>query len=287
MTYIDKQLIKFKSLIEGAIEENGVDGKNDMIKSSRPINLIHDAVKKALIDQKVEHSLICPGLGKRNPEIKIAGYIKQKNQDVCVVPRNIETTESTIDWKPLSYLKSKDEYGYEYSSQILVINVRSQLSSLGKNFDTLFERTIAEAQNLHIRYPKMVLGEVYLIPVYEYDNKKAKKNKIAFKNKPVKLEKYISFFHAINGRILSEKEGVEGELENTKNAYLYERCALLIVDFNRKKPKLYKNSAELKADGLISDEFPIEYADLGFDSFAEDIIKIYGERFEKSNIVNS
>ena len=157
---------------------------------------------------------------------------------------------------------------------------------MAKNFDTLFERTIAEAQNLHVRYPNMVLGEVYLIPVYEYDDKAAKEKKIGFKKKQVKLEKYISFFSAINGRTLSTKIGLEGELENTKNAYLYERCALLIVDFSKKNPKLYTSSSELKKDGLISDDFPIEYAELGFESFAKDIINVYTERFDMNNIIN-
>ncbi len=286
MSYIDKQLKKFKNLIDQAILKDGTEGKNKMIRSSRPINLIHDAVKKELIKQKVEPTLICPRLGECGPEIRVAGHIKKKDQDVCVMPRNIEKEEVRIDWGPLAYLSDEDEYGYKYSNNILVINVRSQISSLAKNFDTLFERTIAEAQNLHVRYPDMVLGEVYLIPAYEYDDKVAKEKKIGFKKKQVKLEKYISFFSAINGRTLSTKEGLEGELENIQNAYLYERCALLIVDFRKKQPKLYTSSAELKRDGLISDKFPIEYADLGFESFAKDIVAVYTERFDKHNIIN-
>lgn len=286
MSYIDKQLKEFRNLIEQAILKDGAEGKNKMIKSSKPINLIHDAVKKELIRQKVDPTLICPRLGETKPEIKVAGHIKQKDQDVCVKPRNIREQEALIDWGPLAYLDNKDEYGYEYSNNMLIINVRSQISSLAKNFDTLFERTIAESQNLHIRYPNMVLGEVYLVPAYEYDDKMAKEKKIGFKKKHVNLEKYISFYSAINGRTLSEKEGVEGELENTRNAYLYERCALLIVDFSKKKPKLYMSSEELRKDGLISDTFPIEYAELGFKTFARDIVAIYSDRFNKCNIIN-
>ena len=44
------------------------------------------------------------------------------------------------------------------------------MSSLAKNADTLFERIFAKSLNLHMRYPNIVLGEVYLIPVYEYDD---------------------------------------------------------------------------------------------------------------------
>lgn len=285
MAYIEDKLKEFKKLIEDAIVKGGADEKNKVIKSSKPINLIHDAVKYELIKQGVDPDLISPKLGESAKEIKIAGHVKQKKQDVCVEPRSLKKEKKVIDWGPLSGLKAKDEYGYEYSKQIMVINVRSQSSSLAKNFDTLFERTMAEAQNLHVRYPEMVLGEVYLIPVYAYDNEKAKTKTIGFEEKNANLEKYISFFSEINGRTLSKKTGVRGELENTKNAYLYEKCALLIVDFSKKTPKLYKNSAELKKDKLISDTFSIEYATIGFESFAKDMVEIYCERFDKDNIL--
>ena len=69
-----------------------------------------------------------------------------------------------------------------------------------------------------------------------------------------------------------------------EESYLYERCALLIVDFNNPVPKLYKNSQELKEDGLISEAFPIEYSTLAFDTFAKDILKIYSERHDINNL---
>ena len=45
MENITKQLLLFKQMIEYAIITNGTKGKNDLIRSSEPINLIHDAVK--------------------------------------------------------------------------------------------------------------------------------------------------------------------------------------------------------------------------------------------------
>ena len=146
------------------------------------------------------------------------------------------------------------------------------MSSLAKNSDTLFERTFAEAMNLHMRYPNVVLGEVYLIPVYEYDETEVSKNRIGFKTNKTDVEKYISFFNSINNRC-----------KNDDN-YKYERCTLLVVDFKPKQPRLYRNSDELKRDGIISDNFGIEYATLGFDTFVEEIIDIYAERYRVSNI---
>lgn len=55
MAYIDDQLVEFKMMIEEAIIAEGAEGKNKIIKSSKPINLIHDAVKKSLIDARVDH----------------------------------------------------------------------------------------------------------------------------------------------------------------------------------------------------------------------------------------
>lgn len=272
MEFIDEQLIEFKQMIEKAIIENGEDGKTSVIRSSDLINLIHDAVKFELIKQGINREKIFPPLKKKSPEIKLAGFLKQKNQDVCVLPTNMERKPIIINWGPLAFENKTDQYGYEFSNNALVINVRSQMSSLAKNTDTLFERTFAEADNLHMRYNEMVLGEVYLIPTHEYDDNLVKNNIVGFKTNHTNIEKYISFFNSINNRKLGEE------------SYLYERCALLIVDFNNKVPKLYKNSQELKEDRLISDDFPIEYSTLAFDTFAKDILKIYSERHNINNL---
>lgn len=272
MEYINEQLIIFKRMIEQAIIENGAKGKESIIRSSELINLIHDAVKFELIKNGVDKNKIFPPFNERKPEIKLAGFLKQKNQDVCVLPTDMEKKPIIINWGPLAFERKLDPYGYDFSTNSLVINVRSQMSSLAKNSDTLFERTFAEADNLHIRYNDIVLGEVYLIPTHEYDDNLVKEHIVSFKENSTNIEKYISFFNSINNRKLGEKN------------YSYERCALLIVDFNNKVPKLYKNSKELKEAGLISKDFEIEYSTLAFDNFASDILRIYEERHDINNL---
>lgn len=273
MEFIDEKLMIFKKMIEQAIIDNGVKGKESIIRSSELINLIHNAVKFELIKQGVNPDKIFPPFNKRNPEIKLAGFLKQKNQDVCVLPTNIDKEPVIINWGPLAFENKIDPYGYDFSANSLVINVRSQMSSLAKNSDTLFERTFAEAENLHKRYKDIVLGEVYLIPTHEYDDNLVKDNIVGFKANHTNIEKYISFFNEINNRSIEEE------------SYLYERCALLIVDFNKEVPKLYRNSQELKEDELISEDFPIEYSTLAFDTFAEDILDIYSTRHDISNLL--
>ncbi len=274
MENIDKQLHKFKHLIESSIVYDGTKGKESTIRSSYLINLIHDAVKYEFIKAGINPSNIFPHLGDTKPELKLAGQLKQKDQDVCIVPANIKKISTPISWGPLAYEKKTDNYGFEFTTNTLVINVRSQMSSLAKNTDTLFERTFAEAMNLHLRYPEIVLGEVFLIPVHEYDDDLVKRKKVGFKTRQTNIEKYISFFSSINNRAA---DGV---------SYAYERCALLIVDFNRKRPHLFRNSAELKKAGYIAKDFKIEYEDLNFQNFADDILKIYSERYCINNLKN-
>jgi len=272
MSYIDDQLLQFKTCIEDSIVRDGVKGKESAIRSKFLINLIHEAVKYEFIEKGINPDNIYPPFGATKPEIKMAGFLKQKDQDICIVPNKITKNSTTIDWGPLAFEKKHDPYGMDYSTNSLVINVRSQMSSLSKNSDTLFERTFAEAHNLHLRYPEIVLGEVYLIPLYEYDDNLVKENKVGFKSKQTNVEKYISFFNAINNR------------QSGGDSFAYERCALLIVDFDQPQPYLFKNSSELKDAGIISQDFGIEYATLNFQDFAADILEVYASRYNLDNL---
>lgn len=272
MSYIDQQLLKFKNTIENAIKKAGAEGKESVIKSSMLINLIHEAVKYEFIERGIDPKNVYPPYGDTKPELKLAGFLKQKDQDICIIPNGMRKVQTTIDWGPMAFECKQDSYGLEFSTNTLVINVRSQMSSLAKNADTLFERTFAESLNLHMRYPNIVLGEVYLIPVHEYDQKLVKKNIVGFKEKHTNIERYMSFFNAINNRMVGGDD------------YAYERCALLLVDFSKSQPYLFKNSAELKDRGLISPNFAIEYASLNFQDFADDILKIYSERYDINNL---
>ncbi|KKQ87341.1 MAG: hypothetical protein UT09_C0017G0028 [Parcubacteria group bacterium GW2011_GWF2_38_8] len=253
---IDKVLEKIKNDFDIAITtarfngkkyRNGHKAKEALIRSQRIINLIHEVIKKEFKKCGVSVQMIHPPIGSSKPEIKLKGFLKSKNQDVAIIPtKKVE--------------------------KILSVNIRSQLSSLSKNIDTLYERTFAEALNLHLSYPKQCLGEVYLIPTHEYDDKTMVKNKILFK-KVSKIGDYIKMFEAINNR-----------RSTNKDEYKYERVCLLIVDFRSKKPKLYSSIKELKKDGLVSENVKESLDNLNIKDFAKDMLKIYTERFGKSII---
>jgi hypothetical protein len=263
---IQKAIDNFKRLIETSIIENGVKGKEAMIRSSRPILNIHEAVKLELIEAGINEDLIFPPLNSRTPELKLAGSRKQKNQDVCVIS-NLDKREEILKEGLLQDVV--DEYGEKFTERTISINIRSQISSIQKNFDTLYERTTSEAINLHDRCPKMVLGEVYMIAVPEYDDRDIKNNKIVFKKlSQATVLKYIKSFQAINNR-----KGAE------KNFYKYEKVCLLIVDFSQTPAKIYNTNAELKEAGLISEDSTVDISELSWDSFISDLLNVYSTRF--------
>lgn len=269
-------LNNIKKSIEKAIRNDGTEGKNNLIRTQKPIKLLHDVVKSELIRNKVNPKLIIPPLGQSKGEYSLAGFFKKKDQDICVIPNNIKPKEEILDFEGILY-GLKDSFGYRFTEQILSINVRSQLSSSAKNFDTLYERTFAEALNLHLRCSKMVLGEFYMIAVNEYDSNFANKKQVKFKNiKGVSqhIEKYILSFNAVNNRKSLKTD-----------QYKYERVCLLIVDFSKSQPKIYSYDEQLKEDGLLSDNSKATLKNLNFESFIRDLLGIYTERFG-TNIFN-
>lgn len=252
----------FKDLIENAILFGGIKAKEAIIRSSRPINYIHDAVKSDLIRKGVPGERIHPPFGATSPELKLAGFIKQKHQDVCVSPDKYRPKPELMEE---GILKGElDDYGKVYTERTISINIRSQMSSLAKNFDTLYERTIAEAQNLHVRCQKMVLGEVYMIPVKEYDASVMDDKKVAFIDKIGAVEKYIKSFQAINGRPDYNKED-----------YKYERVCLLLVDFQQTPAKIYNTNKELYDDKLLDEKSEVSIENLSWGTFIDNILLEY------------
>ncbi len=173
-------LKEIKQSIETAIKTGGTEAKNNLIRTQKPIKLLHDVVKSELIRNKVNPELIKPALKQSSGELALSGFFKRKDQDVCVVQNGLMPIEEVLKTDGILY-GEKDEFGFDFTEKALSINVRSQLSSSAKNFDTLYERTFAEALNLHLRCPKMVLGEFYMIAVREYDSNEANNNEVKFR----------------------------------------------------------------------------------------------------------
>ena len=264
---INRSLTEVKKILELAIEEEGTVGKRNIIRTSQPIQVIHELVKEGLIEHGVKKDLIYPSLGSSLGEVGITGFIKKKNQDIVVIPEGVEQKAEYI-----SDLEVLDPYGKNFSERILSINVRSQLSSVAKNFDTIFERTFAESFNLHQRLNKIVLGEVFLLPIREFEDSYSDQKIVKYRDLGNRVEnqisKYVRYFNLINNR------------KNThEDFHKYERVALLLVDFSHNTPKLYSSKEELIDDGIVSESFSEDIESLNFNSFFKDILSVYYERF--------
>jgi len=130
MRLLSNKLKEMKIVYEYAIEK----GKyTSLIRSKSLISLLHQYVIEEL-KKRVEPSWVVT-------DKKVYGFPKTKEQDIIVQPLQNGTNVSV--------------------GPIMAVNVRSQLSSIDKNYDTLFERIFAEALNLHNRFPYLVLG--YLV----------------------------------------------------------------------------------------------------------------------------
>ena len=186
------------------------------------------------------------------------------------MPDNVKPITEKLSFEGILY-GQVDQFGQEWTEKTLSINVRSQLSNSAKNFDTLYERTFAEALNLHLRCPKMVLEELYMIAVNEYDSNASNNYEVAFRdirNVKKHIEKYILAFSAINNR------RVDYDLH-----YKYERACLLIVDFSSSMPKIYDTTEQLKADNLLPKDTVASMDNLGFSNFVSDLLTVYQNRF--------
>lgn len=239
MNSLTKILQRMKNTYENAIRKGEY---TQLIRSKKLIEMLHEFAVKEL-GKRITSQWIY----KDKP---LYGYPKTKTQDILI--QSPHDSRKNLSVGPL-----------------MCINVRSQLSSINKNYDTLFERLFAEALNLHNRFPYLVLGYIYLLPKTGYDNKAAKNNRVGFTER-YNMEKYISSFLSI-----ADRKGPEDIL------WKYERLCLLIVDFEKTPPSVMDNLQTFMNQGLIGKKFAsfFSFKTLSMRNFFDDLHKIMMERY--------
>lgn len=264
---ISKRVVSGSTTNKYGIEfANGQKAKESLIRSQKLIYELHEFTKNEFLAYGIDMKEIFPPINSGSPEVKLHGYFKPKTQDVCIVPNSLDNVSELVNWGAVIGTGSTSIYGKYKEERILSTNIRSQLSSVNKNIDTLFERMIAEALNLHLQYPSLVLGELYMIPVHEYDDSAMTNNTVAFKQAQTDIAKFINFFSFLN-RYDGKKE----------NAYKYNRAALVVVDFKQSIPKIYYSTDELKNDGLVPSDYHKELNELSPATYVYDLIRMYQE----------
>lgn len=248
---MDKQLLQtsinsFQSALFGSIETatyNGVkyaDGqkaKEALIRSQTLILNIHEAVKRSFSNTLKNNSKytwsVYPPIGESSPELKIFGKLKAKNQDLVYL--RTQPQRSRITDGPC--VGQIDPIGVEAIQRSIIIGIRSQMSSVDKNFDTLMERAFAETLNLRLRSPALTMGEVYILPIVEFDVKAMQTNQIKFLKSKVKLEKFVRIFESF-----TEREDLDIE-----NQFKYDSSALIPIDFNTSPPAVIFDADDLSS----------------------------------------
>jgi hypothetical protein len=270
-----KALREVKAVIEKAITTatyngktfpNGAQAKNAAIRSQKIILNLHEVVKGCLVDELNKQGLryisVHPPLGQSSPEMKMAGFIKAKDQDITVLfskPRAEIIPDGAL-------AGMQDEVGKNTSHKSIVIGVRSQMSSIDKNFDTLMERAFAETLNMRLRLPGLVMGEVYMLPIFEYDDSAMVENRVGFKKRPINAAKFINTFLAISNRLTATK---------SQDLHKYNRTALVFADFRKTPPVLFETLADLKNAGVVTNTYAASFDVLSPVNFCEPLVNAY------------
>ena len=212
----------------GKKSRNGQEAKNSAIRSSGPIQQVHSVIRDGIfreINARGLNPSVWPPMGQTKPELRITGLLKAKDQDVAITvePHQEEVVTTGVNAGLV------DPIGLRATDSALVIGVRSQMSSLAKNFDTLAERAFAETLNLRLRAPNITLGEVYLLPVQEFEDAALKNNTFGFKSSRINLDKFVRIFNAISG---------PRDLADPTNLYKYNSTALIVADFSPERVKV-------------------------------------------------
>lgn len=252
----------------------GLQAKEALIRSQKLILPIHEIVKQSLSQElqiRRRQFEIYPVIGNTSPELKVSGFIKAKKQDVVVLFDGDIPQREPISNGPL--IGETDEVGKYQSERSIVIGVRSQMSSVAKNFDTLMERAFAETLNLRLRLSELTMGEVYVLPIVEYDDVPMQNNHLAWKSRPINVAKFIKTFLAITHRTP----------DTLQDLYKYERSALVLVDFRPAQPRIYLTLDELKRDSLVPENFQGDFAKLSPNGFARDLLDMHAARFPAPN----
>jgi hypothetical protein len=166
-TLLQQSINKFQSDLFNAIKtksyngtsyQNGQKAKEALIRSQTLIFNVHESVKQSFYKTLTANTTytwsVHPPLNQTTPELKIYGKLKGKDQDIVYLRTPIKNT--VIEDGP--NIGQVDSVGIEATMRSIIIGVRSQMSSVDKNFDTLMERAFAETLNLRLRAPVITSG---------------------------------------------------------------------------------------------------------------------------------
>lgn len=136
------------------------------------------------------------------------------------------------------------------SGPLMMVGVRSQMSSVAKNALTYYEDIIGECISLQDRFPMAVIGYVYLMPVRPI--------KAGKEHETINHSRYSQLYDAITGRGGQAYKDIRG---------IFDQFAYMIVEFDANPPAL--------RDDLLS---PTINHDLKISTFVDRMISTFKSR---------
>lgn len=134
---------------------------------------------------------------------------------------------------------------------LMLIGVRSQMSSVGKNVLTYYEGIVGECISLQDRFPMSTIGYAYLHPLRPI--KEGKEREL------VDHPRYAKMYAAITGRSGQNYKNVRG---------VYDQFAYLVVDFDQVPPQI--------RDDIVQGSVP--NCDLQISTFVDRMIETFKGR---------
>lgn len=215
---------------EACISDPSRNPTYELIRTSDLIDRIHRYLTGELEDRGIDSSSIYM-------DRDLYGYPKSKSQDIIV--HNEDSNMIT---------------GPEMS-----INVRSQLSSIGKNMDTIQERIIAESTSIHGRFPRLPTGYVFMLPKRGYDSD-AKSDNVVERTEEYNLQKAIEIFSSIAGR---DSVGVGDQN--------YDAIWLILFDTDNNPPDIITDIRTLEDEDIVTEQFAEMYESADYDILDEEL----------------
>lgn len=134
---------------------------------------------------------------------------------------------------------------------LMMIGVRSQMSSIGKNALNYYEGIVGECISLQDRFPMSTIGYAYLMPL--------KPIMVGKESEFIDHGRYAKMYAAITGRSGQDYKNVRG---------IYDQFAYLVVDFGKIPPEV--------RDDVVSAAVPA--LDLRISTFVDRMVATFKER---------
>lgn len=196
------------------------EGIDAAVRSQRFIKRLHEELSGEL------NARLTPKAQRQGVEVRLEapvhGSFKDKNVDVSVV--------------------------HPVNGPLILIGVRSQMTSIGKNVLTYTQDIIGEAVSLQDRFPMAVFAYAYLLPLHPSDS-----------NAELNYDRYARIFGNISGRSGATYKAERGR---------YDHFAFALVEFDTDPPELREDLVQLANDSV----------DLRITNLVNRCIATFGER---------